>query len=148
MNSFERFNEEKLPARKYFYSSAKEGKIGDNGKISDSHVSVNDYLTCEKIWDKFEMKNMGDYHDHYLKKDVLLSVDVFEKFIAMCLKFYGLDPCHYFSSARLSWDAMLKMTDIKSEKISDTDKYLLIEKGLRRGISTLLKDMLNQIINT
>ena len=68
MNSFERFNEEKLPARKYFYSSTKDGKIGDDGKISDGHISVKDYLTCEKIWDKFEMKNMGDYHDHYLKK--------------------------------------------------------------------------------
>ena len=63
MNSFERFNEEKLPARKYFYSSAKDGKIGDDGKISDARISVKNYLTCEKIWDKFEMKNMGDYHD-------------------------------------------------------------------------------------
>ena len=119
MNSFERFNEEKLPAKKYFYSSIKDGKIGDDGKISDGHISVKDYLTCEKIWDKFEMKNMGDYHDHYLKKDVLLSADVFEKFIATCLKFYGLDPCHYFSSPGLSWDAMLKMTVVKLEKISD-----------------------------
>ena len=59
------------------------------------------------------MKNVGDYHNHYLKKDVLLPVDIFEKFIAMCLKYYGLDPCHYFSSLRLSWDAMLKMTDVK-----------------------------------
>ena len=48
------------------------------------------------------MKNMGDYHDHYLKKDVLLLADVFEKFIDACLKFDGLDPCHYFSSLRLS----------------------------------------------
>ena len=48
------------------------------------------YLTSEKIWDKFETENMGDYHNHYLKKDVLLSADVFKKFIAMCLKFYGL----------------------------------------------------------
>ena len=87
MNSFERFNEEKLPAKKYFYSSIKDGKIGDDGKISDGHISVKDYLTCEKIWDKYEMKNMGDYHDHYLKKDVLLLADVFEKFIATCLKF-------------------------------------------------------------
>ena len=71
MNSFKRFNEEKLPARKYFFSSTKKGKIGDDGKISDGHISVKDYLTCEKIWDKFEMKNMGDYHNHYLKKDVL-----------------------------------------------------------------------------
>ena len=79
MNSFERFNEEKLPARKYFYSSIKDGKIGDDGKISDDHIDVNDYLTCKKSWDKFEMK--GDYHDHYLKKDVLLLTDVSEKFI-------------------------------------------------------------------
>ena len=66
---------------------------------------------------KFEMKNMGDYHDHYLKKDLLLSVDVFEKFIARCLKFHGLDPCHCFRPPGLSWDAMLKMTGIKLEKI-------------------------------
>ena len=64
MNSFERFNEGKLPARKYSYSSTKDGKIGDDGKISDGHKSLKDYLTCEKIWDKFGMKNMGDYHDH------------------------------------------------------------------------------------
>ena len=82
MNSFERFNEEKLPAKKYFYSSIKDGKIGDDGKISDGHIIVKDYLTCEKILDKFKKKNMGDHHDHYLKKDVLLSVDVFETFIA------------------------------------------------------------------
>ena len=67
MNSFERFNEEKLPARKYFYSSTKHGKVGDDGKISDGHIIVKDYLTCDKIWNKFEMKNIGDYHDHYLK---------------------------------------------------------------------------------
>ena len=63
---------------------------GNDGKISDGHKSVKDYLTCEKNWDKLNMKNMGDYHNHYLKEDVLLSVDVFEKFIATCLKFYGL----------------------------------------------------------
>ena len=88
----------KLPARKNFYSSTKEEKIGNDDKISDGHISVTDYLTCEKIWDKFNMKHMGDYHDHYLKKDVLLLVDVLEKFISTCLKCYGLVPCHYFSS--------------------------------------------------
>ena len=139
MNRFTIFNEEKLPARKQFYSSTKDGKIGDDGKISDGHISVKDYLTCEKIWDKFEMKNMGDYHNHYLKKDVLLLADVFEKFIGTCLKYYGLDPCHYFSSPGLSWDAMLKMTGVKLEKISDIDKYLFIEKGLRGGISYIAK---------
>ena len=68
MNSFKRFNEEKLPARKKFYNSTKDEKIGDDGKISDGQISVKHYMTCEKLWDKFNMKNMGDYHDHYLKK--------------------------------------------------------------------------------
>ena len=68
MNSFERFNEEKLPAKKYFYSSIKDGKICGDGKILDGHIDINDCFTCKKTWDKFEMKNVGDYHDHYLNK--------------------------------------------------------------------------------
>ena len=95
------------------------------------------------------MKNMGDYQDHYFKKDVLLLAVVFEKFISTCLKYYELDPCHYFSSPGLSWDAMLKMTGIELEKISDVDKYLFIEKGKEKEeFFTLLKYMLKQIINT
>ena len=82
---------------------------------------------------------MGDYHDLYFKKNVLLLTHVFEKFIATCIKYYGLDPCHYFSSPELSWDAMLKMTGVKLEKMSDIDKYLFIEKGLRGGISYIAK---------
>ena len=82
---------------------------------------------------------MGDYHEHYLKKDVLLLADVFEKFIGTCLKYYKLDPCHYFSAPGLSWDAMLKMTDVKLEKISDIHQYLFIEKGTREGISYIAK---------
>ena len=139
MSSFKRFNEEKLPARKYFYSSTKDGKISDDCKISHGHISIEDYLMCEKIWNKFKMKNMGDYHDHYFKKDVLLLAYVFEKFIDTCLKYYELDPCHYFSSTGLSWDAMLNMTDVKLKKISDIEKYLFFEKGLRGGISYIAK---------
>ena len=105
-----RFNEDKLCARNYLYSSAKDKKISEDAKISDGHVRIEDYMVCEKIWDKFKMKNMGDYHDHYLKKDVLLLADIFEKFIDTCLKYYELDPCHYFSAPGLSWDALLKDT--------------------------------------
>ena len=82
-------------------------------KNLDGHKSNKDYLTCKKIWNGFKMKNMGDYHNHYLKKDVLLLADVLEQFIETCLKFYGLDPSHYFSSPGLSWDAMLKMTGVR-----------------------------------
>ena len=94
------------------------------------------------------MKGMGDYHDNYLKKDVLLSADVFEKFISTCSNFYGLDPCHYFSSRGLSWNAMLKMIVVKLEKISDIYKYLFIGKGLRGGIFTFLRDIQKPITNT
>ena len=85
------------------------------------------------------MKNMRDSHYHYLKIDVLLLADVFEKFIGTCLKYYELDPCHYFSSPGLSLGGMLKMTNVKLEKISDIDKYLFIEKGSRGGVSYIAK---------
>ena len=106
-----------------------------------------DYLACDKIWNEFNMKNMSDYHNHYLKKDVLILADVFEKFISTCLRFYKLEPYHYFSSPGFSWDAMLKMTGVKLEKISNIDLYLFIEKGLK-GFLKLLKDTVKQITNT
>ena len=84
-------------------------------------------------------KNLGEYHDLYLKTDVLLLCDVFEKFIHVCLKDYGLDPCHYFSSPGLSWDAMLKMTGIKLEKVGNIDMHLFLEKGMRGGVSYISK---------
>ena len=64
---------------------------------------------------------------------------VFEKFIITCLKYYKLDPCYYFSAPGLSWDVMLKMTDVKLEKISDIDRYLFIEKETRGGVSYIAK---------
>ena len=128
-----------MPDKKCFYCSVKDGTTGDNDKKLNGHISNEDYLTCKKIWNEFNMKNMGDYHDYYLKKYVLLLADVFEKFIDTCLKFYKLDPCHYFSSPGLSWDAMLKMTGVRLEKIVDIDIYLSIEKALRRGISYITK---------
>ena len=71
------------------------------------------------------------------ENNVLLLADVFEKFIDTCLKLCKLDPCHYFNFPELSWDAMLKMTGVKLEKISDIDMYFFIEKGLRGGISSI-----------
>ena len=68
-----------------------------------------------------------------------MLVDVFEKFIDTCLKYYELDPCHYFSAPVLSWDAMLKMTGVKLEKISDIDQYLFIEKATRGGVSYITR---------
>ena len=77
-----------------------------------------------------------------------MLADVFEKFIDTCLKYYKLDSCHYFSAPGLSWDAVLKMTGVKLEKIFDIDQYLFIEKGTRGGMSYIAKRLLKQIINT
>ena len=73
------------------------------------------------------MNILKDLHDHYLRKDVLCLADIFEKFISICLKYYGLDPCHYFSAPGLTWDAMLKMTGISLEKIDDPDKHMFLK---------------------
>ena len=82
-------------------------------------------------------KTLGEYHDLYLKSDVLLLADVFENFRKTRLEYYKLDPCHYFSAPGLAWDACLKMTSVSLELISDIDKYLFIEKGLRGGVSII-----------
>ena len=76
------------------------------------------------------MKIVVDYHDLYLKTDFLLLTNVFEKFIGVCLEYYGVDRYHYCSSPGLSWDAMLKMTGVELEPISDIDMHLFVEKGI------------------
>ena len=77
INSFKRFSEEKMPDKKYCHSSVKDWINDNNGEKLDGHINDKDYLRCKKIWNEFNMKNMGHYHDHYLKKDVLLLADVF-----------------------------------------------------------------------
>ena len=84
-------------------------------------------------------KNFKDFNDHYLKKDVLLLAAVFQIFICSCLKNFNLDPWHYFSAPGLSWDAMLKITKVELEKVSDADMHILIERGMRGGTSYVSK---------
>ena len=96
-------------------------------------------MRLQNVWNTFNFNTFKDFHDHYLKKDVLLLADVFEKFIFTYLKYYDLDPCHYFSAPGLSWDAMLKMTGAKLEKISDPVKYMFCEQGVRGGVSYINK---------
>lgn len=76
---------------------------------------------------------MGDYHVLYPKSDILLLADVFENFRQTCLQYDKLDPCHYFTSPGLSWRALLKLTGIKLELMTDMSQF--IEKGLRGGTS-------------
>ena len=81
------------------------------------------------------IKTMGEYHDLYLVSDMLLLTDVFENFRKTCMQYYKLDRCHYFTRMGLSWDAMLKMTNIKLELMTDIDMFQFIEKGMRDGVS-------------
>ena len=127
MDSFEKF-ECSLPSKDKFFS-----------KLYEEHISDEDYEHAQKVWKTFNMKNMGNYHDLYLKSDVLLLADVFENFRKTCLEYYKLDPCHYYTSPGLSWDALLKMTKVKLELITDIDMYQFIEKGTRGGISYIAK---------
>ena len=121
MDSFKKFSKGRLPDRYKFFSSLK-----------DECISEKDYLTSIDVWNVFKMNTMGDYHDVYLK-------GFFQRFINTCLDYYGLDPYHYSSSPGLSWDAMLKMTGIELEFISDIDMHLFIEKGMRGRISYIAK---------
>ena len=115
--------------KKGFYSSIDNGKRGEG----DGNISDEQYLHLKNVWNDFNFNTFRDYRNHYLKKDVLLLADVFENFISTSLKYYNLDPCHYFSAAPgLSWEAMLKMTKVELEKISDADMHLFIERNERR----------------
>ena len=124
MDSFKKFNKTKLPTKEQFYSI-----------LNNETISEDDYQHAQKVWNTFDLENMGEYHDLYLKSDVLLLADVFENFRKTCMQYYKLDPCQYFTSPGLSWDALLKMTDIKLELMTDVDMYQFIEKGMRGGIS-------------
>ena len=128
MNSFKKFKENKLHDKNKFFNSLK-----------DCGINEKEYQKAINIWKVFKIKQLGEYHDLYLKTDVLVLCDVFEKFIKTCLEYYCLDPSHYFSSPGLSWDAILNMIGIKLEKINHIDTNLFIEKGMRGGISYISK---------
>ena len=102
MDSFKKFNKTELPKKENFYSI-----------LNDENISDDQYNHAKNVWNTFNFKNFGEYHHLYLKSDILLLADVFENLRKTCIKYYKLDPCHYFSSPGLSWDAMLKMTNIK-----------------------------------
>ena len=124
MDNFEKFNQMELPTKNKFYSI-----------LNDQHITDDEYDHAKKVWKTFNIKTMGEYHDLYLMSDVLLLTDVFENFRKSCMQYYKLGPCHYFTSPGLSWDAMLKMTNIKLELMTDIDMFQFTEKGMHGGVS-------------
>ena len=128
MDSFERFAETQLPEKKKFYSSL----IGRG-------ITEEEYSRAKQVWAEFGCRNLGDYHDLYVKTDTLQLADVFENFRKVCQEKYGLDPAHYYSAPGLSWDALLKKTEVELDLLTDMDMHLMIERGMRGGISMVSK---------
>ena len=125
MTSWDKFEETKLPPIEAFHNN-----------LNMSDISEYDYEHVQKVWKEFKLKNLGEYHDLYLKTDVLLPSNVFEAtFRNPCLENYKLDPVHFYTSPGLAWQACLKKTGVKSELLTDPDMLLTFEKGIRGGIT-------------
>ena len=99
VSGYERFDERRLPQKEAFYS-----------KLKREHISDADYQHAQTVWEAFKCKTLGDYHDIYLRTDVLLLADVFETFRNTSLQHYGLDPAHYFTAP-----VVMKMTKVELE---------------------------------
>ena len=124
MSSWDKFEETQLPPKEAFYS-----------KRNMSDISRYDYEHAQKVWREFNIKNLGEYYDLYLKTDVLLLSNVFETFRNTCFGHYGLDPAHFYTSPGLAWQACLKKTGVKLELLTDPDMLLMFERGIRGGIT-------------
>ena len=92
-----------------------------------------DYRHANKIFKKFKLKNLSNYHDLYVQSDTLLLADVFENFRNMCIEIFELDPAHFLSASGLAWLACLKKTEVRLELLTDVDMLLMVEEGIRDG---------------
>ena len=110
MDIWDRFKETTLPHKSSFYS-----------KLNMSGVSDQDYEHACKVWRDFGIRNLGEYHDLYLKTDIILPANVFKAFKKVCLDNYGLDPAHFYTAPGLAWKACLKKTGIRLELLLDPD---------------------------
>ncbi|XP_053207020.1 uncharacterized protein LOC128391197 [Panonychus citri] len=128
LDSFDRFTETSLPSRDQFYSSLMESSICDEI-----------YNHVRDVWSHFDCVTLKDLHDIYLKTDVVLLTAVFENFRKMALTSFGIDPLHHFSSPGLTWAAALKTTAIELQIFSDVDMLLMIESGIRGGLTMVSK---------
>ena len=124
MDSLDRFEETKLPSIEKFYSN-----------LNMSGVSDGDYEQACSIWREFGIRNMGEYHDLYLRTDVVLLTNVFKSFRRVCLENYELDPSHFYTAPGLAWKACLKKTKAKLELLLDPDMLLMFARGIRGGIT-------------
>ena len=123
MDSWEGFKEESLPDNESFYS-----------ELNQEHITDEDYAQAQKVWNTFDIKNLGEYHDLYVQSDTLLLADVFENVRDKCIKRYELDPDHFLSAPGLAWQACFKKTGVELELLTDNGTLNMFEEGIRGGI--------------
>ena len=128
MDGYDVFRETELPPKGDFFS-----------RLTNAHITDQEYEHAKNIWSGFECSNMGDYHDLYLQTDVRILADVFQSFRANSMKNYGLDPCNYVSVPSLAWDALLKTSKVELDLLTDMSMYDMIESSKRGGISMVSK---------
>ena len=123
MDRWDKFNEKIIPSKELFYSN-----------LTLENISEVDYMHANNIFKIFELNNLGNYHDLYVRSDTLLLPDVFENFRNACLSNYELDPAHFVSLPGLAWQACLENTNVELELLTDFDMLLMIEEGITGGI--------------
>ena len=123
VDNWERFSEISLSSNEDFYSNLNMEDVNDI-----------DYRHANNVFKRFELENLGQYHDLYVQSDTLLLADVFENFRGMCIKEYELDPAHFLSLPGLAFEACLKKSNIKLELLTGYDMLLMVEEGMRGGI--------------
>ena len=104
-----------------------------------SSISEEDYQHAQRVWKEFGIHNLGDYHDLYLRTDVVLLANMFETFRDTCIKHYKLDPVHFYTPPGLAWKACWKCTGIRLELLTDPDMLLMFEQGIRGGITQVVR---------
>ena len=112
-----------------------------------SSISMEDYQHAQKVWEEFGIRNPGDYHDLYLRTDVVLLANVFEAFRDTCLRHYSLDPVHFYTFSGLAWKAGLKSTGIELELLTNSNMLLMFERGIRGELLKWFVNTYRQIIN-
>jgi DNA polymerase type B, organellar and viral len=92
-----------------------------DSKLNKSKCSKEDYDQAKTVWNKFNCKNLLDYHNIYLKSDVLLLSDIWFNFSKVNYKNYGLDVSYYYTAPSLAFDAMLKETEVKLDLLTNIE---------------------------